>query len=116
MVNIPGIVFEASISSGFAEYRVNSIIPSDEEGTNNIINVYSSGSFLATYDSTFTENGVLPKKFYNPNVYDTACLVATTCTTNEQYVPFCKQVLNQHGDDPVANFNDIVEAYNKFES
>ena len=72
---------------------------------NQITNVYSTGNFLIEKDDNCNENGVLPERYYLPNVYDTACLTAITCSKTMKYVPFCKQILS------VNEFNKSFEAY-----
>ena len=59
----------------------------------------------------FKLNGELPKYYSNPNVYDSACMAVVTCGTDMKYVPFCKQALNQDGDDSIKRFNELVDYY-----
>ena len=79
--------------------------------TNQIANIYSASCILTGQDDEFAVNGQLPDKFFNPNVYDTACLTITACSSTKQYFPYCNQVLNQHGEDSVMNFNEVIDAY-----
>ena len=107
--SISGIVFESTKGLNHAKYRVSSDFAIENNNNNKISNIYSS--FLSGEDNDFLVNGMLPKYFSNPNVYDTACLTSVTCSTTEKYVPFCQQVLNQHNEDPISNFNDLIQAY-----
>ena len=66
---------------------------------------------FSSFDDVYDVNGKLPKLFKNPNVYDTACLTTVTCSKTKKYFPLCNQVLNQHGKDPVENFNKILDAF-----
>ena len=109
--NISGITFESSLGLGYSKYRVSDLYHPDERGLNNIANIYSDGVILTGQDPDFKLNGELPSNFINPNVYDTACLTYATCGYNDKYLNYCKQVLNQHGDDPIAKFNEILDAY-----
>ena len=109
--NISGIVFESSTGLGYSKYRVSDLYHPDERGLNNIANIYSEGVLLTGEDLDFKLNGGLPSKFFNPNVYDTACLTYVTCGTDDKYLNYCKQVLNQHRQDPIVNFNEILEAF-----
>ena len=108
-VSIPGVAFETKstnvLSIGFED-----II--DNVGTNRL-NVYSKGNYVSSEDDKYDANGVLPELFFNPNVYDTACLTTVVCSRTKKYVPLCKQVLTQHGEDPEKKFQDIIDAYNK---
>ena len=111
LTNISGIAFEGSKGIGYAQFRVNDSLALSSHNLNNIANIYSGSSLLTGEDTEFRHNGALPNKFYNPNVYDTACLTMVTCSTTEQYVPYCKQVLNQNGEDPLSNYNELLDAF-----
>ena len=111
VTNISGIAFEGSQTLGYAEYRLSSDFSTDQIGTHNIANLYSGSQIITGQDDSFPVNGELPQHFYNPNVYDTACLITVTCGKTEKYVPFCKQVLNQHGEDPIKNYDELINAY-----
>ena len=111
VTNISGIAFEGSTSLGYAQFRVSDSFSLSENNLNDMANIFSGSSFLTGEDEVFDTNGKLPDLFYNPNVYDTACLTAVTCSSTENYVPFCQQVLNQHGKDPLVNYNALLDAY-----
>lgn len=76
-----------------------------------ITNVYSDGTIITSNDEKCSVNGVLPKRYILPSVYDTACLTAISCSNTLKYVPFCKQVLNQNKKNPLKEFNISFEAY-----
>ena len=111
--NFSGIAFEASISTGESKYLYSGSkgLFTQEDNLNNLANIYSDGTFFSGYDSTYTMNGALPSHFFNPNVYDTACLTYATCSDSMQYYEFCSQVLNQRGKDPIKKFHEIIDAY-----
>ena len=109
--DVNGIAFEASRGNGYAEYKVSPEFQAVNEHTNKIANIYSESFILTGYDEEFSVNGQLPHKFYNPNVYDTACMTIAACSLTKQYYQFCNQVLNQHGEDSEANFKEVIDAY-----
>ena len=110
--DIDGIVFDASIGLGYAQFRVIDSFPKTDVGTNKLSNIYCGNEFLLTgNDEDFEVNGKLPSLFFNPTVYDTACLTAVSCSEDQQYVPYCKQVLRQHDEDPLQNYQKLLDAY-----
>ena len=109
--DINGVVFESSIGIGYADFKVSSDYQQINERTNRVANVFSESCILTGYDEEFSINGQLPAKFFNPNVYDTACMTIAACSSTKQYFPYCNQVLNQHGEDSVQNFNEVIDAY-----
>ena len=109
--DIGGIAFEASYAIGYAEYKVSSEYKQIHDHTNQIANIYSASCILTGQDDEFAVNGQLPEKFFNPNVYDTACMTIASCSSTKQYYDFCNQVLNQHGEDSVQNFREVIDAY-----
>ena len=111
LTDINGISFEGSKGLGYAEFRVSDSFHKSEVNLNQMTNIYSGSSILTGEDEDFPVNGMLPDSFFNPNVYDTSCLTVVTCSTTEKYVPFCKQVLNQHGENPIENFNKLINDY-----
>jgi hypothetical protein len=110
--DIGGIAFEASNGLNYAEYRLSDRYNKVTENTKLVHNIYSSGVLLSGYDSDFPNGGELPKKFYNPNSLDNACLVVATCSETKKYVPFCNQVLNQGGANSTLKFQEIIDAVN----
>ena len=115
ITDIKGIVFEASNGRKIASHAVDGNFHQLKENTNKVANIYSNGMILSGNDNDFSVNGMLPHNFYNPNVYDTACQVAVSCSQTMKYIPFCKQVLTQGGNDPIQKFNEILDAYEKSE-
>ena len=111
LTNISGIAFEGSRTLGLAQFRMDDSFPISNQKLNNMANIYSGSSYLSGEDQEFQLNGALPNNFVNPNVYDTACLTAVACSSTEKYIPFCQQVLNQHGEDPMSNYNELINAY-----
>lgn len=111
--DIRGIVFESSVGLK----NVNTIPFSKItliHSNNNIKNIYSKSAIISSDDSHCNFNGILPSRYYFPSVYDTACLTAITCSETMKYVPFCEQVLNQNGRDPIKEFNKSFNAYMNF--
>ena len=113
ITDIKGIAFESSNGRGIASSAADESFVQMSDMTNKVANIYSDGMLLSDYDSDFEINGMLPKHFYNPNVYDTACQVVVSCSETYKYAPFCKQVLTQGGSDPVKEFEEIIESFNK---
>jgi hypothetical protein len=110
IIRIPGITFETQTTKSL-------YIGFDGIGNNvgsSRVNVYSMGMMLSAFDNLYAINGKLPKLFFNPNVYDTACLTTVVCSPTTKYVPLCKQVLNQSEDEPENTFQKILVAYNSF--
>lgn len=85
--------FESINTDYLGDFRFNSNFKKVERGTNQITNIFSTGNILIEKDDNCIENGVLPKRYFIPNVYDTACLTAITCSETMKYVSFCQQVL-----------------------
>ena len=74
-------------------------------------NIYSRKRINTGFDRNCDVNGLLPKRYLFPNVYETACLTAMTCSETMKYVPLCKQVLTLGGQDPEVEFNKSFDAY-----
>ena len=112
VTNISGIAFESSQSLGYAEYRLGSEFTTEQNGTKNIANLFTSSAVITGQDDSFAINGKLPSLsssiFYIPNVYDTACSAVITCSHTERYVPYCKEVLKQS-----ESYNKIMDAYQR---
>ena len=108
--SIQGITFEASDG----ENNMNLInLKKLGESESLITNIYSDGSIFTGIDENCDVNGMLPKRYILPSVYDTACLTAITCSQTMKYVPFCMQVLTQNKKDPLKEFNITFDAYLK---
>lgn len=108
--SIQGITFEASDG----ENNMNLInLKKLGESESLITNIYSDGSIFTGIDDNCDVNGMLPKRYILPSVYDTACLTAITCSQTMKYVPFCMQVLTQNKKDPLKEFNITFDAYLK---
>ena len=111
ITDIKGMSAEASIGKAIATISIDDKADLDEKQCNKILNIYSDGMLLSGIDDSFAKNGMLPNHFYNPNVYDTACQYAVSCSKTFKYFPFCNQVLTQGGKDPVKMFNSILDDY-----
>lgn len=109
--DIQGIVFEAS--DGESNANLNFFNKKNKiSGAETLItNVYSDDTIFTGIDENCITNGVLPKRYKLPNVYDTACLVAITCSETRKYEPLCYQVLNQNDADPSEEFQKSVDAF-----
>ena len=109
--DIQGITFEAADG----ENNINFISKSKLKTSsyNQIINIYSKDSIFTGFDKNFYINGMLPKRYMFPNVYDTACMTAITCSETKKYVPFCKQVLSQNANTSEEEFSTSFNAYLK---
>lgn len=107
--DIQGITFEAADG----ENNINFISKSKLKTSsyNQIINIYSKNSIFTGFDKNLYINGMLPKRYMFPNVYDTACMTAITCSETEKYVSFCKQVLSQNTNISEEEFNISFNAY-----
>lgn len=108
-----GIVFESSDSDTNFNYLDKSHFNKKSGSDSLITNVFSDGSIISGYDDKCNVNGILPKRYIMPNVYDTACLTSISCSNTMKYVPFCKQVLAQNKKDPISEFNNSFDAYLK---
>ena len=110
--NIPGIVFEATEVDNLNNFKVNPNFQKNDRGKYQIINVYSEGNFFTGNDEKCIVNGKLPKMYYFPNVYDTACLAIISCSETMRYIPFCHQVLKKTVNESIEEFNKSFKAYN----
>ena len=108
----PGIAFETKDSNILA-INTDKKLNSFESAGSNRVNVYSEGSLFASHDDTYEVNGKLPEMFFNPNVYETACLTTVVCSKTKKYIPLCEQVLSKNEDETSSNFQDILDAFNK---
>lgn len=113
LTDVQGIVFEASNGETNTNFIDKSQLTKKSESESQITNVFSDGTIITGNDEKCNVNGILPKRYKLPNVYDTACLTAITCSTTMKYVPFCQQVLKQSNKDPMKEFNISFDAYLK---
>lgn len=109
--DVKGMSFESINTDYLGDFRFNSNFKKVERGTNQITNIFSTGNILIEKDDNCIENGVLPKRYYIPNVYDTACLTAITCSETMKYVSFCQQVLANDIQKSIKEFNISFDAY-----
>ena len=78
--DVQGIAFEAADG----ENNINFVHSSKVTLYNNkIVNVFSKGSLLTGFGKNCYVTGMLPKRYQFPNVYDTACMTAITCSDNQ---------------------------------
>ena len=110
---IPGIVFDASIADSLGDFSISSTFNQSENGNYQIANIFSSDNIFTGIDENCYSNGILPKRYYFPNVYDTACLTAISCSETMKYVPFCKQVLSNDSNKSIEEFEKSLNAYLK---
>ncbi|KAK8843040.1 hypothetical protein M9Y10_025228 [Tritrichomonas musculus] len=111
--DVYGIVFEASDGETNMNYLHKSHLSKQSESESLITNVYSNGAIITGNDEKCNVNGILPKRYNLPSVYDTACLAAISCSTTKKYVPFCQQILNQNRHDPIKEFNNSFDNFLK---
>ena len=114
--DVKGVSFEATKGIGITDITAldSNNAEVDEEKTKRVANIYSESSFFSGNDADFKINGVLPSHFKNPNVFDTACQVAVSCSETTKYWSFCQQVLNQ-GGDPIKEFQSLIDAHEAHE-
>ena len=103
--DIKGMAFESINTDYLGDFKIDSNFQKVEKGTNQIKNIFSTRNILIEKDDNCIENGVLPSRYYLPNVYDTACLTAITCSDLMKYVLFCKQVLANNPQKSLEEFN-----------
>lgn len=109
--DIQGIAFEASDGENNVNLLLNSKFTKKSDANSQITNVYSKNSIISGNDGNCDVNGILPRRYIFPNVFDTACQAAISCSNTMKYVPFCKQVLTQNGENPEKEFNISFKAY-----
>ena len=109
--DINGIVFDSSIGENMGDFETAVGFERSFETINQITNVYSDGCYLTGIDDDCLVNGVLPRRYYNPSVYDSACLTVIACSETNKYVHYCKQVLTQNSRDPIEEFQKSMNAY-----
>lgn len=109
--DVQGIAFEASDGETNMNYIHKSHLKKSSDSESQITNVYSKDAITIGNDEKCNVNGILPKRYKFPNVFDTACLTAISCSSTMKYVPFCKQVLTQNKKDPLKEFNISFESY-----
>ena len=115
--SIRGITFEAAIAQQYAQFRLLKNYSKSEEYKfikdtdyrQNTINYYSS--MISGDDSDFDSNNKLPSHFKAPNIYDTACLVAATCSKTMKYDSFCRQVLNDTDSSASEVYDSIIDSF-----
>lgn len=110
--DIRGIVFESTDGANNANLNLKNSLEFKKlkNSISQIFNIYSSDSFFAGNDDNCDLNGVLPKRYKFPSVYDTACLASMTCSDSMKYVPFCKQVLTPF-KNPEKEFEISFDAF-----
>lgn len=110
--DVPGIAFESldGDSNINLKMKFSFLKKPISDSYNQITNIYSDGAWISSEDENCDVNGILPPRYYLPNVYDTACLTAITCANTMKYVPFCKQVLSMEGN-PEEEFNVSLDAF-----
>lgn len=113
LTDVQGIVFEASDSETNMNFLDKSHLTKLSESESLITNIYSDGTIFTGFDEKCNINGILPKRYLLPNVYDTSCLTAISCSNTMKYVPFCQQVLAQNKQDPMKEYNISFDAYLK---
>lgn len=92
--DIRGITFQTLNIENSINFLQNSSLQSNPNPVGQIINVYSKNSFLIENDNKCDINAIIPQLDLFPNVYDTACMTAISCSKFKKYVPFCSQILN----------------------
>lgn len=110
--DIRGIVFESTDGANNANLNLKNSLEFKKlkNSISQIYNIYSSESFFSGNDENCDLNGVLPKRYKFPSVYDTACLTSITCSDSMKYVPFCKQVLTPF-KNPEKEFEISFDAF-----
>lgn len=117
--DIQGIVFESSngenninLNDDFNRKKLKDTI---SNSFYQITNIYSSSNIYSGNDENCDVNGILPDRYLNPDVFDTACLTAITCSNTMKYVPLCKQVLfSLEGKTPEEEFEKSFKAYQDY--
>ena len=113
--DIQGISFEATDGENNGNLKNNDRIDVKMKVFSHMFsqmtNIYSRKRINTGFDRNCDVNGLLPKRYLFPNVYETACLTAITCSETMKYVPLCKQVLTLGGQDPEVEFNKSFDAY-----
>lgn len=111
LTDIQGITFEASDGENNLNFYDGKKLNKNGQSNSQITNIFSDGTVFTGNDDNCDVNGVLPKRYIFPSVYDTACLTAITCSDTMKYVPLCMQVLTQNKKDPVSEFNISFNSY-----
>lgn len=106
--DIRGITFEAMDSENNMNFLSDSSLRSNKNSVGQIINVFSKSSIFSEYDKSCDIDALLPSRYRFPNVYDTACLTAISCSNTQKYVPFSLQALIQKRNNPIKEFNESI--------
>ena len=93
--DIHGIAFESSDGENNQNLLDKASIIKRSNTESKITNIYSYGSIFTGNDNNCIVNGILPKRYILPNVYETACMTSITCSETNKYVRQCHQVLGQ---------------------
>lgn len=109
VTNIKGITFESIEADTLDSFNVNKKFKTNEKGNFQIANIYSDDNFFTGNDGKCIVNGKLPKRYYFPNVYDTACLTVISCSETMKYVPLCKQVLDKTKSKSIEEFEKVLK-------
>lgn len=112
--DIQCITFEDSDGRNNLNFLDKAKFQKNSESESQISNIYSDGTIFTGIDKYCDVNGILPKRYILPSVYDTACLTAITCSDTMKYVPLCKQVLTQNKKDSIEEFNISFNSYLKY--
>lgn len=114
--DIQGIAFESLSGENFVNFNTDfnpkKLKNKISNSFNQMINIYSDSNTYSGSDDNCDVNGILPHRYYMPNVFDTACLTAITCSQSMKYVPLCKQVLySQNNKTSEEEFDESFNAY-----
>ncbi len=118
--DIQGTVFEASDGESNINFddlfTFKKFVTIFSNNFNQITNVYSSNNIASGFDGNCDSNGILPEpRFLFPNVFNTACMAAITCSDTKKYIPFCKQVLVTFYDDKQSDeFDKVFDKFLEF--
>ena len=111
--DIHGIAFESSDGENNQNLLDKTSIKKRSNTESKITNIYSYGSIFTGNDNNCVVNGILPKRYILPNVYETACMTAITCSETKKYMRQCQQVLGPNEQDSMKEFNILFESYLK---
>ena len=106
-----GVAFESAETDSNLIFKMDFLNQKPFNSFIQFTNVFSSKFYAAGNDRSCTDNGVLPSKFSFPNVYETACQVAISCSETFKYVPLCKQVLAHDAESSEVKFKDSFNAF-----
>lgn len=110
LTTLKGISFDGNLASH--SLLVQNKFFEEHHNPFNILNIYSGDSVLkGGMEKDFFNNVLLPSFFsmsHVPDVFETVCMTAALCSTDDRYFPYCQQVLSRDGEDGEQRYLEML--------